>query len=137
MVSHHARDVERVLAADAEMKAYRVNKLMVWSSVTVFIGLLIVAIFLLVRWEVEWPFLLLISILIGVPVLACLAGLAMMTGPIIAVVLAGIGLLVAVFDVLVIEPIAWLLERKHLGKLIKLGSLVLLIIGFHFDLLAS
>jgi hypothetical protein len=40
-------------------------------------------------------------------------------------------------DSLVIEPLAWLLERRSLDKLIKLGSFALLLIGFHFDLLAS
>jgi hypothetical protein len=40
-------------------------------------------------------------------------------------------------DGLFIEPTAWLLERRSLDKLIKIGALTLLIIGFHFDLLAS
>ena len=40
-------------------------------------------------------------------------------------------------DLLFIEPAAWLLERRSLDKLIKIGALTLLIIGFHFDLLAS
>lgn len=40
-------------------------------------------------------------------------------------------------DILMIEPLAWLLERQSLDKLIKAGSILLLLIGFHFDLLAS
>ena len=42
-----------------------------------------------------------------------------------------------VIDVVGIKPLAWLLERKALDRLVKLGSLALLIIGLHFDLLAS
>lgn len=60
-----------------------------------------------------------------------------------------LGLLIAVFaklapahfsmalDRWVIQPIAWLLEQKTIDKIIKLGSLALVVIGFHFQLLAS
>ena len=49
-------------------------------------------------------------------------------------------LLMATFvcvDFLFIETTACVLERRSLDKLIKIGALLLLIIGFHFDLLAS
>lgn len=41
------------------------------------------------------------------------------------------------FDALVIEPLAWILERPLVDRYIKVLSLLLLIIGFHFDILAS
>jgi hypothetical protein len=52
----------------------------------------------------------------------------------IIVVAAGVGFLL---DILLIEPLAWILERPSLDRLVKLFALLLLIIGFHFDLLAS
>ena len=45
--------------------------------------------------------------------------------------------LLLLVDALFLEPTAWLLERTYLDKTIKAGSLMLLLIGFHFDLLAS
>lgn len=42
-----------------------------------------------------------------------------------------------IIDWFLIEPVAWFLERPRLDKLIKVGSLVVLGVGFHFDLLAS
>jgi len=42
-----------------------------------------------------------------------------------------------VIDSFLIEPIAWILEREHVDKWIKLGAAVMLVAGFHFDLLAS
>ncbi len=40
-------------------------------------------------------------------------------------------------DMAFIEPFAWLLEHPYLEKIIKTASLLLLLVGFHFDLLAS
>jgi hypothetical protein len=40
-------------------------------------------------------------------------------------------------DLFVIEPFAWLVERPSIDRLIKLVGVALLLIGFHFDLLAS
>jgi hypothetical protein len=40
-------------------------------------------------------------------------------------------------DMLLIEPIAYILEIGHLDRWLKIGSLLLIFIGFHFDLLAS
>ena len=45
-----------------------------------------------------------------------------------------IGLLV---DVILIEPIAWVLERPSLDRIAKLSGLIFFIVGFHFDLLTS
>lgn len=46
----------------------------------------------------------------------------------------GIGWLI---DMIFFRPLAWLLERESIDKLLKVASFVLLIIGFHFSLLAS
>lgn len=42
-----------------------------------------------------------------------------------------------VLDVIVIEPVAWVLEREYLDKLIKVFAVIMLVVGFHFDFLAS
>lgn len=46
-------------------------------------------------------------------------------------------LLGATIDMLLIEPLAWVLKQPALDRLVKLVSLSLLVLGFHFDLLAS
>jgi len=43
----------------------------------------------------------------------------------------------AAVDILVIEPVAWVLERDEFDRWVKMMSLVLLLIGFHFDMLVS
>ena len=40
-------------------------------------------------------------------------------------------------DTLAIRPAAWILERGRINTLIKIGAVFLLLVGFHFDLLAS
>ncbi len=40
-------------------------------------------------------------------------------------------------DVLMIEPIAWVLERESLNDKLRKASLLFIVIGFHFDYLAS
>jgi hypothetical protein len=58
--------------------------------------------------------------------------------PIVAFLILGpLAVFGGVFDMLVIEPIAWLLERDALDRWVKVTALVLLLIGFHFDMLAS
>ncbi len=52
----------------------------------------------------------------------------------VLVSLCGIGL---ILDVVLLEPLAGLLNKPFLGKFLKIVSVVLLIIGFHFDLLSS
>ena len=42
-----------------------------------------------------------------------------------------------IFNVLLLRPFAWVMEHKSMGKIIKVVSVVLLLVGFHFDLLAS
>lgn len=49
-------------------------------------------------------------------------------------IFALLGLLV---DSFLIEPVAWVIERKHIDKWIKVISMLLILIGFHFDLLSS
>jgi hypothetical protein len=46
-------------------------------------------------------------------------------------------LLLALIDFLFIEPLAWILEREGLDKLVKILSLFLLLLGVFFDMLAS
>ena len=52
-------------------------------------------------------------------------------------ILGSLAALGAVFDALAIEPLAWLLERDEFDRWVKVTSLALLLIGFHFDLLIS
>jgi len=40
-------------------------------------------------------------------------------------------------DVLVFEPVAKVFDRPDVGTVIKLAGLIVLVLGFHFDLLAS
>jgi hypothetical protein len=40
-------------------------------------------------------------------------------------------------DSLLIEPLAWMIERRHIEKWVKIISVLLLLVGFHFDLLSS
>ena len=46
-------------------------------------------------------------------------------------------ILLTVVETLLFKPIAWLLEGQFRDKLIKLISILLFLLGFHFDLLAS
>jgi hypothetical protein len=54
--------------------------------------------------------------------------------PLLIIALATLGLL---FDLAIIEPVARIVDRDALDRLIKIGCLLLLVLGFHFDLLAS
>lgn len=44
---------------------------------------------------------------------------------------------ISLVDFLAVRPVAWVLEQHQVDKLIKIGSVVLLVAGFHLDLLAS
>ena len=59
----------------------------------------------------------------------------------LTLLLAGLALLVslpvAIFDLVIIQPFAWTLERNSIGLIVKLASVFFLLVGFHFDLLAS
>jgi hypothetical protein len=48
-----------------------------------------------------------------------------------------LAVLVAAIDVLLITPVAWVLEQPYADKVIKIASVLLLLVGFHFELLAS
>ncbi len=45
--------------------------------------------------------------------------------------------IVFLLDVSIILPMAWILERKSMGKMMKGLSFLLLCVGFMFDLLSS
>lgn len=58
--------------------------------------------------------------------------------PLITLLLIASGALIGLLvDVLLIEPIAWVLERPSLDRIAKLSGLFFFIVGFHFDLLTS
>jgi hypothetical protein len=52
------------------------------------------------------------------------------------VIIIGLGV-GAIVDAAILEPVAWVLDREAVDKVIKSVSFLALIIGFHFDLLAS
>ena len=54
-----------------------------------------------------------------------------------AFLIAFLSAIAMAFDVLVVEPVAWCLERPALDRLTKLVGALLLVAGFHFDLLGS
>jgi hypothetical protein len=56
---------------------------------------------------------------------------------IVVLLLASPMIALMAIDYIAIEPLAWVLERESLDKIIKFVSLILLLVGFHFDLLAS
>jgi len=60
--------------------------------------------------------------------------LSPITTALLIVILSSFGVLI---DLAILEPMAWLLERKMVDRWVKIISVVLLILGFHFDLLAS
>jgi len=74
-----------------------------------------------------------------VPVALALFPLCTMTvGPYAAVIVrTGWSFLWLAFDWLVIRPTAWFLELERVDRWIKVAALLLIVIGFHFDLLAS
>ena len=54
-----------------------------------------------------------------------------------ALVVFGVIALGLLVDTLVFEPLAWVLDRDAVERWIKVTSVLLLLTGFHFDLLAS
>ena len=68
---------------------------------------------------------------------------AWFVGSIIGVYIIGPLMVTIIFVVsfagnfLIIHPIAWMLEHPKIDKLVKTFSVILLTVGFHFDLLAS
>jgi hypothetical protein len=61
-----------------------------------------------------------------------------LVGPfLVALLIIAFAMLGLLFDLVVIEPVARAFDRDAPDRLIKIGSLLLLVLGFHFDLLAS
>jgi hypothetical protein len=60
-----------------------------------------------------------------------------LTPMLVAVILNCFAFLGLLIDFGLIEPTAWIIDREHLDKWIKIGSIFLLLAGFHFDLLSS
>ncbi len=80
-----------------------------------------------------WPF-------VGLTIVAIMFGslFAFMVGPIVTQILIYIVMFAGLcIDTFLFEPVAWILERPALDRWIKLFALLLLIIGFHFDLLTD
>ena len=64
--------------------------------------------------------------------------LAIFPAPVITLLFLSITRLVlCLIDIIVVEPIAMILSNETLDLAIKLFAFVTLIVGFHFDLLAS
>ena len=53
---------------------------------------------------------------------------------ILSVLLAGYAVS---FDIIILRPVAWILEHKHLSKFLKILSLLAVLFGIHFGLLAA
>lgn len=66
-----------------------------------------------------------------------IAAAAPLAALVIATVVSLFLLAAVCFDLLIIEPIAWLIDRPALDKLGKVLGVTLVIVGFHFDLLGS
>lgn len=74
---------------------------------------------------------------VGYSALILIFGYALIAPLIAALLLLLPVVILLLIDLFIIEPVAWLLERESVDKLTKAGSLFLLLLGFHFDLLAS
>jgi hypothetical protein len=70
----------------------------------------------------------------GAAVASLTAGLVL---TLLATLVVLVAIMVAVIEIGIISPFAWLLERKDVEPVIKSASVVLLAMGFQFDLLAS
>ena len=55
----------------------------------------------------------------------------------VTTIIIGLTIVGTLFDVVIIDNLAWLLERPKVENWIRVISLILLLVGFHFDLLAS
>jgi hypothetical protein len=96
------------------------------------------AIIITPRIALGWPLDGIASVLFN---LAAGSIVAILTAGVVLTLLATVAvllaLMVAAIEVGVISPFAWLLERNNLEPVIKSASVVLLAMGFQFDLLAS
>ena len=79
------------------------------------------------------------SILGLVFVTVLVAGFSVVTvAPMLTVLLASASSVgAAVLQAVVLRPLAWALERESIDRWIKLLAVALLVLGFHFDLLAT
>jgi hypothetical protein len=114
---------------ELEIEAEKHSALMIANSVGA-LALTIVAYLLYFRgtaWYLFVPVLLLVFGLLGAFIVPFLIALAL-------VVTSG---LVRGFDLLVVEPLCFLTSRSRIAGVVRLLSIVLLLVGFHFDLLAS
>ena len=79
--------------------------------------------------------------LVGLPLwISLILGVVIGTwfGPYIAAAIVFIAVLpLVLIDRFILTPVAWTLDRSTLGVWIKIGSVLLLLIGFQFDLLSS
>jgi hypothetical protein len=122
-----------LFSQDKTIEKPAIDKLFVWSFALVFLGTWIMVIITAIRKGRFWG--VFTEGLIGGFGRGAWYGTLVMF--VVAMSLCGLGFILAAVDVVVIEPIARRLEGKDLGKRIKVASVVLLILGFHFDLLAS
>jgi hypothetical protein len=81
--------------------------------------------------ELVWWAIVILSILGYLLLLGTISPLITFT---IITLVSLIGLIV---DTLFIEPISWAMVRPSLDRWVKVLSVTLIIVGFHFDLLAS
>jgi hypothetical protein len=79
------------------------------------------------RWLVFGPLLFLAILLCSALSLPLLLGLG----------LAFFVILGTTLDLVLIEPLAWIIDRPRLDYWLKVFALLLLLVGFHFDFLAS
>ena len=89
-------------------------------------------------WVIWTHFHPIIAMLATIPSLV-IVGLAFhWIGPLLGLAFAYSMLALGVFfDCIVVEPIAWALSQRQLEILIRCTALLLLLLGFHFDLLAD
>jgi hypothetical protein len=118
-------DSEAEKLASAEMRTYKTNSLNI--AVGVGLGVLISV---LTGADGVGQF---IAIAIGGVIFTLFSVAPFVTGGLVVVAV----LLGALLDTLIVRPLARVLEVKALDKWIKGLSVVLLLVGFHFDLLAS
>jgi len=119
-------DDEKVDKAMKESGNYKVDYIFTaWMLIA-----MIVSIVIALKVTTNW-FMITILFLIG-----SIAGV--LSGLVIVTLFSIITLLfIVVMEYLIIEPVAWLLERKQLDVFIKLFSLMLIIFGSAIDLLIS
>lgn len=78
---------------------------------------------------------------LGMPLIVVFLGfivnLLFLSPVMVTTIIIGLTIVGTLFDVVIIDNLAWLLERPKVENWIRVISLILLLVGFHFDLLAS